>query len=389
VHLSETCEEDQPLLITNVETTPSTTQDVSVTETIHEHLEEKDLLPKQHLVDAGYVDARGLAESQSEYGVDLYGPARPDPSWQARAGEGFDLSDVYPGTVDVLSREGKTWAIPFGADVVVMYYNKDLFDEYNVPYPQIGWTWEDFLERAVALRDPDAFVFGYGPPPDAGDTMFFIYQHGGRLFEDPEIATRATFDDPLTIEALEWYARLVHDYDAAPSLNQASRVWGEGSYSIYEGIRLGKVGMWMGELSERGGLTWPVKWKMEWGMVPLPSDAQSWTIAVVEGYAISSGTEHHDACWEWIAWLSEQEPYRLMPARRSLAESSAYEDRVGAEVAAVARASMEHAFVLTLPADLDQHEGAVETFEDALEDILQGRKTPLEAMTEAQQKAGK
>jgi transposase len=52
VHLSETCEEDQPLLITRVETTPSTTQDVSVTETIRQHLEGKDLLPEQHVVDA-------------------------------------------------------------------------------------------------------------------------------------------------------------------------------------------------------------------------------------------------------------------------------------------------------------------------------------------------
>ena len=42
---------------------------------------------------------------------------------------------------------------------------------------------------------------------------------------------------------------------------------------------------------------------------------------MVEGYAISSQTEHHDACWEWIAWLSEQVPYRQMPARRSLAAS--------------------------------------------------------------------
>jgi multiple sugar transport system substrate-binding protein len=231
----------------------------------------------------------------------------------------------------------------------VMYYNRDLFDQYNVPYPQIGWTWDDFLERAVALRDPDAFVFGYGPRLPPGDAVLFIYQHGGRIFDDPENPTRTTFDDPLTIEALEWYARLVHDYDAAPSLNQAAHAYGDGSYAIYEGIRTGKVGMWTGALSERGGLGWPFKWKMAWGMVPLPSDAQSWTEVVVEGYAISSGTEHYDACWEWIAWLSEQVPYRFMPARRSLAESSAYEDQVGAEVAAVARALMEHAYILTPP----------------------------------------
>lgn len=92
VHLTETCEEDRPLLITNVEMTSSTTHDFDVTETIHQHLDEKDLLPAEHLLDSGYIDARVLAESQSEYRVDLLGPARRDPSWQARAGEGFDLA---------------------------------------------------------------------------------------------------------------------------------------------------------------------------------------------------------------------------------------------------------------------------------------------------------
>ena len=52
----------------------------------------------------------------------------------------FQPSTFYPGTLDALSNEGKAWAIPRGADVVVMYYNRDLFDQYNVPYPEIGWT---------------------------------------------------------------------------------------------------------------------------------------------------------------------------------------------------------------------------------------------------------
>jgi transposase len=92
VHLTETCEADLPLLITNVETTPSVTEDHAVTETIHQRLNDKGLLPAEHLLDAGYLDARNLAESQSEYGVDLIGPVREDPSWQAKAGEGFDLT---------------------------------------------------------------------------------------------------------------------------------------------------------------------------------------------------------------------------------------------------------------------------------------------------------
>jgi multiple sugar transport system substrate-binding protein len=98
--------------------------------------------------------------------------------------EGFDLSDFYPVAVDALSHEGRIWAIPFGVDMAVIYYNRDLFDQYNAPYPQIGWTWDGFLERAVIIRDPEAFVFGYGPRLDLNDAIFFIYQHGGQIFDD-------------------------------------------------------------------------------------------------------------------------------------------------------------------------------------------------------------
>ncbi len=41
---------------------------------IHTSLAEKKLLPKQHLVDAGYVTAINLEKTQSGYGVDLVGP---------------------------------------------------------------------------------------------------------------------------------------------------------------------------------------------------------------------------------------------------------------------------------------------------------------------------
>jgi multiple sugar transport system substrate-binding protein len=300
--------------------------------------------------------------------------------------EGFQLADFYEGALDALSREGETWAIPAGADVVVMYYNRDLFDEYGVPYPEAGWTWDDLLERAVALRDPDVAVFGYGPRIDLDDATYFVYQHGGRILDDLENPTRTTFDDPLTIEALDWYARMVHEYDAAPSLNQAATRFGSGSWAVHQGILQGKVGMWMGGLSERGGLVWPIQWQMAWGMVPLPNEAQSATQAIVEGYAISSSTAHHDACWAWIAWLSEQVHYRLVPARRSVAESAAYEDAVGDEVAAVARASMEHAIIINSAA-LSQFERAFEAYDEALRDILQGHQTPMEAMSEAQREA--
>jgi transposase len=81
-------------LIVNVETTPATTPDDNMIKEVHESLERRDLLPGEHLVDKGYTDAHVLVESQRAYGVTIVGPVAEDPSWQARAGEGFDKKRV-------------------------------------------------------------------------------------------------------------------------------------------------------------------------------------------------------------------------------------------------------------------------------------------------------
>lgn len=92
VHLTETCDQDTPNLIINVETTPATTHDGVLTQKIHQSLALKDLLPAEHLMDTAYVDAQHLVSSQSNYEIDLIGPVSPDVSWQASAQQGFDIS---------------------------------------------------------------------------------------------------------------------------------------------------------------------------------------------------------------------------------------------------------------------------------------------------------
>jgi transposase len=92
VHLTETCEEDSPLVITHVETTPATKADIQVVETIHQDLIGKQLLPNEHVVDTGYASGESIHRSQSQFGVDLYGPVHTDTSWQARTENGLDLS---------------------------------------------------------------------------------------------------------------------------------------------------------------------------------------------------------------------------------------------------------------------------------------------------------
>ncbi len=91
-HLTESCDAHRPNVITHVETTPATTGDRKMTESIHQALAEKGLLPSEHFVDTNYVSADHLVNSHNEYGLDLVGPAPPNSSWQAQAQQGFDVS---------------------------------------------------------------------------------------------------------------------------------------------------------------------------------------------------------------------------------------------------------------------------------------------------------
>lgn len=92
VHLTETCDEGGPHLITHVETTPAPVVDRDALEQIHEGLDAKGLLPDTHLVDAGYVAADQLVASRNK-GVTLLGPAPKDYQWQAQSDEGFTAQD--------------------------------------------------------------------------------------------------------------------------------------------------------------------------------------------------------------------------------------------------------------------------------------------------------
>jgi hypothetical protein len=93
VHVTETCDEERPHLVTHVETTPAPIVDRDALQQVHGSLAAKDLLPGSHLVDAGYVDADHLVASARDHGVTLIGPAPKDQQWQARTPGAFTLQD--------------------------------------------------------------------------------------------------------------------------------------------------------------------------------------------------------------------------------------------------------------------------------------------------------
>ena len=112
VHLTECCDPDLPLVITDVQTTAAATTDFEVLPVVQADLAERSLLPQEHLVDSGYMSAEHIVASEREHGVQLIGPVLPDPSWQSKT------IGAFGNATFTLDWEKRTARCPQGAGSV-------------------------------------------------------------------------------------------------------------------------------------------------------------------------------------------------------------------------------------------------------------------------------
>jgi transposase len=131
VHITETCDDDTPNLLTDVTTTAAPTPDHAVTAKVQEHLAARELRPAEHIVDAGYMTAEQLVTSRTERSIELVGPVPADPSWQTRAGEGFGTAHF------VVDWEAEQATCPEGKQSVVW---KALQDRHGHDVVSIRWN---------------------------------------------------------------------------------------------------------------------------------------------------------------------------------------------------------------------------------------------------------
>lgn len=112
--------------------------------------------------------------------------AEADVIKYADAGVLYSLDDaIADGTigekldsVTIRGMDGKTYGIGLSNQLIFMYYNKDIFDEYNIEYPSTNveeaWEWDEFVDIAGKLT-VDA---GGNHPGDAGFDASQIEQYG-------------------------------------------------------------------------------------------------------------------------------------------------------------------------------------------------------------------
>jgi multiple sugar transport system substrate-binding protein len=152
--------------------------------------------------------------SNLAHAIDYYpaGLVEPIDSYVQR--DGVDLTPFPQALIDMYSYDGKLYGLPKDYDTIALFYNKAIFDAKQVAYPTDEWTWDDLLKAAQALTDES--TFGFLVPQDGQSLVYpFVLSNEGTL-QTPD-RTTLNYDNPQTIEAIQWLMDLINVHKVSPT----------------------------------------------------------------------------------------------------------------------------------------------------------------------------
>jgi multiple sugar transport system substrate-binding protein len=283
--------------------------------------------------------------------------------------------------------EGKRCGIPDTSAPHVCFYNKDVLDEAGIPYPsKEKFTWDEFVENCRALTKPEEKFWGSETIPLGWHyyNLKVIWQNGGDMFS-PDYK-ECWLDRPEAYEAIQYWADVLLAGEVMPSPTQVAGFGGDmvtGELFQAGRVAFDRMGSWLNLSLKEAEV------KFKWNVVHEPSKVQRGTILHTAFNAIANTSEHKDAAWQWVNWVTSTEgvyPYlsygKFPGVRRSVNEVKPYaweiEGVEGVDWDVIPQTG-EYGRVLPGPA----HEGeAMKLVGDALDAIYHGRQTAEEAFTE-------
>jgi ABC-type glycerol-3-phosphate transport system substrate-binding protein len=302
----------------------------------------------------------------------------------------FSVDDFYPAAINPYQNQGQLWAVPKQVDAYMLFYNKRLFDEAGLDYPTADWTWDDFLIAAKQLTRAEK-------TPQQWGTAFRHFnwsilprikaaQMRDQYSDDDYIDILGTprLDNRALIDAVQWTVDLVHEYGVAPEPTLDLVSAGELPCGFSEGC----VAMLM--TTQRATGVTASSGQVDLGVVPLPVTGTPATDYSLYGYAVSVETEHPEAVWEWLTYLTYQTSVmEAWPARRSVGDDAVFPltvQSVHGELSQAYRTSLiEYQDAAKILWNDSLHQDVIERLITmAVRNVWERKGTPQGLLTEAQ-----
>jgi multiple sugar transport system substrate-binding protein len=211
----------------------------------------------------------------------------------------------------LFTSDGHQYGLPKYHGALALFYNKDLFDQYKVDYPDDSWNQDDYLDAMRRLthdRDGDGKIDLWGSMIDVSWDRIQVHVNAwGGNFVDPQDAHISRMGEPEALAAMEWLrARMWDDHVMATFLDVQNM-------GTRQAFAAGKVAM-----TEDG--SWALKdiltgADFRIGVAPMPAGpVRRATLTTTDGFGIYANTRHPQQAWELLQFLISED-YSLAMAR--------------------------------------------------------------------------
>ena len=220
--------------------------------------------------------------------------------------EGFNPAELWFPICNMRSTyQNKRYGTPRDGFWTAVLYNKDLFDEFGVAYPEGDWVLDDYIAKAKALTSEEKGTWGTlaGGPGSLSFDVGFCWNMGFEIVSDDGRTVKGLLDSEESIWAIQWMIDLITVHKVSP-MAEVSQSLGDFPFGS------GKVGMDVGSpwfLADMVASTF----KMD--QVEPPGkpghDRFGWGDSVQ--YYMWSGSKQKDAAWKLMVTASSVEGTKL------------------------------------------------------------------------------
>ncbi|MBI2942228.1 MAG: extracellular solute-binding protein [Chloroflexi bacterium] len=243
---------------------------------------------------------------------------------------GFNREEYFDVGLRPYTFRGNLYGMPREIDDWVVFYNKDLFDQAGVKYPDGKWTWEDLVANAQKLTKRDssgrALQFGFGFPHLGGAKPFdgFVYQAGGRVVDNEDEPSRFLMAEADAARGVQFMADLANVHKVAPSPREQKDLG-----SLDDLFVSGKVAMRYGEFWSSTRFRPAAKFK--WDIAEPAREKKQATWVGGACYTVNTKSKRQVESARFVVWAAGKagatviaEHAAGIPAIKAVAQSEAF-----------------------------------------------------------------
>ncbi|MCX6135657.1 MAG: extracellular solute-binding protein [Ignavibacteriales bacterium] len=303
----------------------------------------------------------------------------------------IDTARWYPNVLAIARKGEALFAFPKGFTPLMVYFNKDIFDGANLPYPASSWTWNEYLALA---RKTTVDFDGDGTPDQYGTsfTNYFyfwipwVWRTGGDVIDPSGTTASGYLNSPATESALSYLIDLRTVHKVAP--NTGSWIQSEKTGMNVQLFMNGKIAMMVdGHWRLPRILRQIEHGTLRVGVVPMPNYPGGHSVNVMyeSGWCVPVSSKHPREAAILAAFMAGEKANRIraskqleIPSVRNVAEEVVAADLLG----------LERPFANEIPLCRQPWGSIIERFsevewtlQDAVDEVMVNGKPIHETMT--------